>query len=362
MIEGEAARQALMAGIVHAANVLSPTLGPAPRLVMIETGEDEPLILDDGVNISQHITAEDPYEMLGVKIMRMVAHEAQKASGDGTTTASVIAKHLILSLFEQLKDGEHPVALASELDEGWEQFKEYLGNSSRPATEDDLLEVARSCTNYDEDSSQAVFKAFRKVGAEGVVMVHQSPGEMTTVEINEGLTLNKGFVSHLFVGSRDGNMRLENPLVLVTDHILHSFDELVPALSYSHENKRPLVIVSAGAKPNAAQNLIYNVVQGKVNACLINPIATGEERAEIYEDIATMLGGVVVLAARGEELSDIGDWKTVLGGSDVCVIDRNTTVFSGTHGDLNKIDARIDAACAAPRRGNETLGPKGETE
>lgn len=342
MIEGADARKALMAGIVHAANILSPTLGPAPRLVMIESGEDEPLILDDGVNISKHITADNPYEMLGVKILRMVAHEAQRSSGDGTTTASVIAKHLILSLFEELEKGEHPVVLAASLDESWELFKEYLTDASRPATEEDLLEVARSCTNYDEDSSQAVFKAFRKVGAEGVVMVHQSPGEMTTVEINEGLTLNKGFVSHLFAGSRDGTIRMENPLVLVTDHILHNFEDLVPALSYAHENKRPLIIVAAGAKANATQNLIYNVVQGKVNACLINPIATGEERAEIYEDIATMLGGNPILAARGQELTGDMDWGNVLGGSDVCVIDRNTTVFSGTHGDLVKIDERID--------------------
>lgn len=342
MIEGEDARKALMAGIVKAANILSPTLGPAPRLVMIDNGEDNPLILDDGVNISKHITAEDPYEMLGVKIMRMVAHEAQKASGDGTTSASVIAKHLILGLFEELNQGTHPVSLSYDLDKAWGRFKQYLSERSRPATEADLLEVARSCTNYDEDSSRAVAIAFERVGAEGVVMVHQHPGEMTTVEINEGLTLNKGFVSHLLVGSRDGSMRLENPLVLITDHIISTFEEMIPALQYAAENRRPLIIVSAGTKPNANQNFILNVVQGKLEGCIINPVATGEERAEIYEDIATMLGGIPVLAARGEELSDIQDWKSVLGGADVCVIDRNSTVFSGTHGDLNKIDERID--------------------
>ena len=341
VIEGEDARKALMAGIVKAANILSPTLGPAPRLVMIDNGEENPLILDDGVNISKHITAEDPYEMLGVKIMRMVAHEAQKSSGDGTTSASVIAKHLILGLFEMLDD-MHPVDIAEGLDEAWGWFKEYLSDCSRPATEEDLLEVARSCTNYDEESSQAVAKAFRRVGADGVVMVHQHPGEMTTVEINEGLTLNKGFVSHLLVGSRDGSMRLESPLVLITDHIISTFEEMIPALQYAAEQRRPLIVVSAGTKPNANQNFILNVVQGKLEGCIINPVATGEERAEIYEDIATMLGGIPVLAARGEELSDIQDWGSVLGGADVCVIDRNSTVFSGTHGDLNKIDERID--------------------
>ena len=244
-----------MAGIVKAANILSPTLGPAPRLVMIDNGEENPLILDDGVNISKHITAEDPYEMLGVKIMRMVAHEAQKSSGDGTTSASVIAKHLILGLFEMLDD-MHPVDIAEGLDEAWGWFKEYLSDCSRPATEEDLLEVARSCTNYDEESSQAVAKAFRRVGADGVVMVHQHPGEMTTVEINEGLTLNKGFVSHLLVGSRDGSMRLESPLVLITDHIISTFEEMIPALQYAAEQRRPLIVVSAGTKPNANQNFI----------------------------------------------------------------------------------------------------------
>jgi len=342
MIEGADARRALMSGIVKAANILSPTLGPAPRLVLIDNGEENPLILDDGVNISKHITADDPYEMLGVKIMRMVAHEAQKASGDGTTTASVVAKNLILGLFDELEQGKHPVLLSEELDEAWESFKQYLSDCSRPANEDDLLEVARSCTNYDEDSSQAVFKAFSKVGSDGVVMVHQHPGEMTTTEINEGLTLNKGFVSHLLVGSRDGSMRLENALVLITDHIISTFEELIPFLQYAQEERRPLVVVSAGTKPNANQNFILNVVQGKIEGCIINPVATGEERAEIYEDIATMLGGVPILAARGEQLSDVEDMKTVLGGADVCVIDRNSTVFSGTHGDLNKIDERID--------------------
>lgn len=342
MIEGADARKALMAGIVKAANILSPTLGPAPRLVLIDNGEESPLILDDGVNISKHITADDPYEMLGVKIMRMVAHEAQKASGDGTTTASVVAKNLILGLFDELEKGSHPISLSEQLDTAWDDFKVYLSEQSRPASEDDLLEVARSCTNYDEDSSQAVFKAFSKVGSTGVVMVHQHPGEMTTVEINEGLTLNKGFVSHLLVGSRDGSMRLENPLVLITDHIISTFEELIPALQYAQEARRPLVVVSAGTKANANQNFILNVVQGKIEGCIINPVATGEERAEIYEDIATMLGAEPILAARGEELSSVSDWRIALGGADICVIDRNSTVFSGTHGNLKKVDERID--------------------
>lgn len=342
MIEGEDARKALMKGIIKAANILSPTLGPAPRLVMIDDGGENPLILDDGVNISKHITSEDPYEMLGVKIMRMVAHEAQKASGDGTTSASVIAKGLILCLFEELELGTHPNVLSDKLDAAWEQFKQYLSKCSEPANEEELLEVARSCTNYDEESSQAVFKAFSKVGSDGVVMVHQHPGEMTTVEINEGLTLNKGFVSHLLVGSRDGSMRLENPLVLITDHIISTFEELIPPLQYAQDARRPLVIISAGTKPNANQNFILNVVQGKIEGCIINPVATGEERAEIYEDIAITLGGIPVLAAKGEEISNILDWESVLGSADICVIDRNSTVFSGTHGDLNKVDERIN--------------------
>jgi len=330
--KGDEARHSLMAGINKAAEVLAPTLGPAPRLVVIDDGSDELLILDDGVNIAKHIHSDDPYEMMGIKLMRMVTQEAQKNSGDGTTTSSVVAKHLITGLFTAIEDGEHPVVLAQQLNEAWEDFKTWLSSQSREASTDDLMEVVMSALNYDKESAEAVYEALQSVGHDGVVMVQEHEGELTQTEINDGFTLNKGFISPLLVGSRDGSMNLENPLVLITDHIIETFEEIIPVLQHCQESKRPLLIVSAGYKPNAAQNFILNVVQGKIQGCMINPIATGEERAEIYEDVAITLGATPILAAKGMELTDSYDWNNILGSARFAHIDRNSTVFSDVHG------------------------------
>jgi len=340
MILGKDAQEKMLKGINIAADILAPTLGPSPRLVIIDDGTETPLLLDDGVNISKHINVPDPYEMVGVKLMRMVAHEAQRASGDGTTTSTVVARALLNSLFDEMKDnGTHPSVLAASLNDAWEQFKEQLSHESWKADNEQLLEVAMSCTNYDVLSANAVHEAFQAVGADGVVMAHQHMGELTHVEINEGLTLNKGFISHLLVGSRDGTAKLDNPLVLITDHTIESFDEMLPYLEAANAQRRPLVFISAGMKPHAVQNFILNVVQGKIQGCAINPIATGEERAEIYEDLATMLGGKPILAARGERL---GEAEYEFGEADTVVIDRHTTVFSGTRGDADKIKERVE--------------------
>lgn len=341
MITGSYAKDKLLLGINKVFDALSPTLGPAPRLVLIDSEEHEkdPLILDDGVNISKFITSDCPYEMAGIKLMRMVAHEAQKSSGDGTTSATVIAKHLITNLFEM---DEHPVILEAQLKEAWEQFKEELATVAWNATTEELREVCLSALNYDETSADCVMEAFSNVGAEGIVMVHEHPGELTKVETTQGLTLNKGFVSHLFAGSRDGKVVYENPAVLVTDHDIVTFDELVPALQCAAENKKPLVIIAAGWKPHAIQNLLLNAVNGKVMACAINAPAGGEERAEIYEDIATSLGCEPILAAKGERLEDFIYSIDRFGSADMVSIDRNTTVFSGVSGDDEAIEARIE--------------------
>lgn len=340
MIIGEDAQKKMLNGINIAADILAPTLGPSPRLVIIDDGTETPLLLDDGVNISKHIKVADPYEMVGVKLVRMVAHEAQKASGDGTTTSTVVARALLNSLFDEMKEnGTHPSVLAASLDDAWELFKDLLFHESWKADDEQLLEVAMSCTNYDELSANAVHEAFQAVGADGVVMAHQHMGELTHVEINEGLTLNKGFISHLLVGSRDGTAKLDNPLVLITDHTIESFDEMLPYLEAANAQRRPLIFISAGMKPHAAQNFILNVVQGKIQGCAINPIATGEERAEIYEDLAIMLGGSPILAARGQRL---GEAEFEFGEADTVVIDRHSTVFSGTRGDADKIKERVE--------------------
>ena len=341
MLNGKDAKDKLLAGIDKVYDALAPTLGPAPRLVLIDSDEHEkdPLILDDGVNISKFIKSDCPYEMAGIKLMRMVAHEAQKASGDGTTSATVIAKHLITNLFQEVN---HPAILEQELKSAWEDFKNHLEESKWDATPEQLREVCLSALNYDELSADCIMEAFDSVGAEGIVMVHEHPGEMTKVETTQGLTLNKGFVSHLFAGSRDGKVVYENPAVLVTDHDIVTFDELVPALQVAAENKKPLVIIAAGWKPHAIQNLLLNAVNGKVMACAINAPAGGEERAEIYEDIATSLGCKPILAAKGERLEEATYSLDTFGSAELVSIDRNTTVFSGVGGTDEAIEARIE--------------------
>lgn len=344
MLTGTDARDAVKRGIDKVYTALSPTLGPAPRLVIIDKGESHehnPLILDDGVNISKFITSTDPYEMVGIKLMRMVAHEAQRASGDGTTSATVIAKHLIDGLYAELEEGIHPTTLAGQLKEAWETFKAELSERKDPADWGQITEVCMSAINYDEDSGNAVLEAFKEVGAEGVVMVHQHPGEMTKVETTQGLTLNKGFISHLSAGSRDGKVVYENPAIMVTDHEIITFDELIPALQCAAEAKKPLVIISAGLKPHAIQNLLLNTVNGKVQATAIGAVSQGEERAEIYEDIATSLGCKPILAARGERLTDRQYTIEDFGSAELVSIDRNTTVISGVGGEAEAIDERI---------------------
>lgn len=342
MMFNQDARNSLLNGINKATQVVSGTLGPAPRLVVIDDGSDNPILLDDGVNITKHISVEDEYEMVGVKLLRMVAHEAQKNSGDGTTTACIVASELINNLFNQIEEEEiHPSILAIRLQEAWDKFKEHLEESSWEASPEEIVQVAHSCVNYDEESANALLSAFDEVGAEGVIMVQQHIGEITDVKITDGLTINRGFVSHLSAGSRDASVEYENPLVLITDHTILTFDEMMPYLKYVSEQGRSLVIISAGMKPHAIQNLLLNAVNGKVNACPINPVATGEERAEIYEDLAIMLGATPILAAKGMKMLDSFS-PEVFGNAGRVVIDRNTTVFSECGGDKNSIKDRIE--------------------
>lgn len=338
IIFGEEARQKLMQGINLVADTVAPTLGPQARTVILES--DKPIIINDGVTIAKHITHPDQFVNMGVKLMQSVAAEAQGYSGDGTTTASILARAICRKGMEMVESGISPVKLKKELDIATQIVLEYLNENAIAVDNDEMIHnVATISANNDEELGKLICEVFSHVGKDGVISVQEANSIETTIDVVEGLKLNNGYISHLMMNNKEtGECILTNPLVLMCNEDIRNAQDIIPILEIALSNKRPLLIMAKSFEGTALNSLLYNLMHKTIECAVIRCPNFGDEAIEEMVDITSIIGGNVIDVEVGGDISKAS--FADLGQCDKIVVTKGSTTIVG--GEANKVQERID--------------------
>ncbi|CAI0452879.1 unnamed protein product [Linum tenue] len=284
-------RRALQAGIDKLADAVGLTLGPRGRNVVLDE-YGSPKVVNDGVTIARAIELPDAMENAGAALIREVASKTNDSAGDGTTTASVLAREIIKLGLLSVTSGANPVSLKKGIDKTVLGLIEELEKKSRPVKgRDDIKAVATISAGNDELIGTMIADAIDKVGPDGVLSIESSSSFETTVEVEEGMEIDRGYISPQFVTNPEKLIcEFENARVLITDQKITAIKDIIPLLEKTTQLRAPLLIIAEDITGEALATLVVNKLRGIVNVAAIKAPGFGERRKALLQDIAILTG------------------------------------------------------------------------
>jgi len=335
------ARRRLQAGVDELADTVKVTLGPKGRNVVLERLTGAPTITNDGVSIAREIELADPFKNMGAQLVREVANKTSDLTGDGTTTATLLAQAMVREGMRTIEEGANAMLLRRGIEEATERVVEALGDSARPVVgRDDLRHIATIAAKEDERIGDAIAEALDRVGEEGVVTIEESPLPGIEVDFVEGLRVENGFISPYMAADQQRMETVyENPYILMTTNPISHPNDLMPALGAIARSPRPLVILAEKVDGAALGMLIHNSSHGTLEAVAVRAPGFGHRRIAHLQDLAAFTGGHVItdetgLALENVELSWLGRARRVVIGAD------STTFVEGA-GTAEAVAARL---------------------
>jgi len=340
---GREATESLLKGVDILADTVKVTLGPKGRNVILEKAFGTPHITKDGVSVAKEIELEDQVENLGAQLLKEVASRTNDISGDGTTTATVLAQSIVREGLRSVAAGMNPMELKRGIDLAVEKVVEFLKNNSKEVgdSSDEIKQVASISANNDETIGSLIAEAFDKVGKEGVITVEEAKGTETYVDVVEGMQFDRGYQSPYFVTDSDKMIaELENPYILIHDKKISNLQDILPILEQVSQSNRPLLIISEEVEGQALATLVVNRLRGSLKIAAVKAPGFGDRRKAMLEDIAILTGGTVISEERGYTLENAG--IEFLGQAEKVQIDKdNTTIVNGA-GQAADIENRVN--------------------
>ncbi|KAL0920394.1 hypothetical protein M5K25_009529 [Dendrobium thyrsiflorum] len=284
-------RSALQAGVEKLANAVGVTLGPRGRNVVLDE-YGSPKVVNDGVTIARAIELADPMENAGASLIREVASKTNDSAGDGTTTACVLAREIIKLGLLSVTSGANPVSVKKGIDKTVAGLVEELEKKSRPVKgSGDIKAVATISAGNDEFVGDMIADAIDKVGPDGVLSIESSSSFETTVDVEEGMEIDRGYVSPQFVTNPEkSTVEFDNAKVLVTDQKISTIKEIIPLLEKTTQLRAPLLIIAEDVTGEALATLVVNKLRGILNVAAIKAPGFGERRKALLQDIAIVTG------------------------------------------------------------------------
>lgn len=324
----------LLAGIDKLANAVKTTLGPSGRLVLIQNTGKAPLTTKDGVTVAKSIELKDPVENLGAQLAINVASKTNDDTGDGTTTATVLAQAICHNGFEMIKKGARPSKIKIGIETAVNQICKTLDKNAIKINDlPSIRNVAAISANNDTELGNMIADAVNKVGVNGVIRVEESKTGKTTVNIVDGLQFNRGYLSPYFVtNSTKPICELDHPYILLYNHKLSNFEDFKDAITYAAENHKPFFVIADDVDGEALTTLIYNHINNKIKCCAVKAPGFGDTRPGFFQDLALMVGGTLVSEETGTKLSEL-DPKCILGSAEKVIITKNN--FTIIHGNTD---------------------------
>ena len=336
----EETNETLVKGIEAVADVVGVTLGPARNSVIIDRPDDlPPLIINDGVTIAKNISLTKE-EMVGAKLLIEVCKRAQEKSGDGTTSASVLANALIKEGMKLIEQGYNPTLIRSEFTKLMQTLESEISFNASEITLDNIYAIALISANNDEEMALRISQIIRSIGMEGVITVEPSHTGKDEIEIVKGFETTSGYIHSVLEKVNGKEMRMENPLVLVSDQEVKDFEEILPVLEIAKENKRPLLLVLKSISPIALNQFVVNSMNGSIDASIARAEDISVWTGLKLGDLATFLDCHYFINALDEDirharLEHLGECESI-------VINASNTLFIGEPSDAKRVAKRCE--------------------
>uniref|UniRef100_A0A453ADJ5 RuBisCO large subunit-binding protein subunit alpha, chloroplastic n=3 Tax=Aegilops tauschii subsp. strangulata TaxID=200361 RepID=A0A453ADJ5_AEGTS len=333
-------RAALQAGVEKLASAVGVTLGPRGRNVVLDE-YGNPKVVNDGVTIARAIELANPMENAGAALIREVASKTNDSAGDGTTTACVLAREIIKLGILSVTSGANPVSLKKGIDKTVQGLIEELERKARPVKgSGDIKAVASISAGNDELIGAMIADAIDKVGPDGVLSIESSSSFETTVDVEEGMEIDRGYISPQFVTNLEKSIvEFENARVLITDQKITSIKEIIPLLEQTTQLRCPLFIVAEDITGEALATLVVNKLRGIINVAAIKAPSFGERRKAVLQDIAIVTGAEYL----AKDLGLLVENATVdqLGTARKITIHQTTTTLIADAASKDEIQARV---------------------
>ena len=336
------ARKALERGTDILANAVKITLGPRGRNVVLDKKFGSPTITKDGVTVAKEIEVEDPFENLGAQLVREVASKTNDVSGDGTTTATVLAQAMLQEGLKHVTAGANPMFLKKGIDKAVEVLVAEIKKASIPVeTKEATAQVGAIAANNDEEIGKMLADAMELVGKDGVITVEESRTLHTELEHVEGMQFDKGYISPYFVTDTEKmEGRFDDPFLLIVEKKISAVSDLLPILEKVVQSQRPLVIIAEDLEGEALATLVVNKLRGTFKCAAVKAPGFGDRRKEMLKDIAILTGGQVISDELGHKLDKVG--MEVLGRAAKVRITKDQTTIVEGRGEEKEIKGRID--------------------
>jgi len=340
IIYAEDARQAILRGVNKLADAVQVTLGPMGRNVLIEKKFGSPLMTKDGVTVAKEIELKDKHENMGAQLVREVASKTSDIAGDGTTTATVLARAIYKEGIKAVVSGANTMEIKKGIDLAVNEVVAAIDEIKKPVEGNAIAQVGTISANGDAEIGKIIAEAMGKVGKDGVITVEEAKGRETELNVVEGMQFDRGYLSPYFVTNPDQmKVELENALVLVYEKKISNMRDLLPLLEQVVNSRRPLLIIAEDVDGEALATLVVNKIRGTLNIAAVKAPGFGDRRKAMMEDIAILTGGKAITEDLGLKLenltvADLGTVKKI-------VIDKETTTLIEGAGDTDAIQSRV---------------------
>ena len=338
---GTTARSDIQRGVDKLANAVKITLGPRGRNVVLDKAYGSPLSTKDGVTVAKEIELENRFENIGAQMVREVASKTSDVTGDGTTTATVLAQAIYREGHKQVTAGHNPM----EIKRGMEQAVESVVDTLRALSRDvknkqEIAHVGTIAANHDQVIGDLIAEAMEQVGKDGVITVEEGHTAETTLEVVEGMQLDRGYLSPYFVTNAERmEAVLENPYILLHEKKLSHMQELLPVLEQIAQAGAPLLIIAEDVEGEALATLVVNKLRGSLQCTAVKAPGFGERRKEMMQDIAVLTRGQVISEDVGMKLANVT--LNELGHAKRVTITKEATTIVEGAGPLVDIEDRV---------------------
>lgn len=333
----------MLQGVDVLADAVAVTMGPKGRNVILEQSWGSPKITKDGVTVAKGVELKDKFQNIGAKLVQNVANNTNEEAGDGTTTATVLARAIAKEGFEKISKGANPIEIRRGVMLAVDAVKEKLKSMSKPVTTpEEIAQVATISANGDTAIGQLISEAMKRVGRDGVITVKDGKTLVDELEVIEGMKFDRGYISPYFINSSKGaKVEFQDALILFSEKKISNVQTIIPALELANSQRKPLVIVAEDVDGEALSTLVVNRLKIGLQVAAVKAPGFGDNRKATLSDMAIATGGVVfgddanLIKLEDVQLSDLGQVGEVL-------ITKDDTLLLKGKGKKSDIDRRAE--------------------
>jgi len=344
----EDARHSLKKGIDALADAVRVTLGPKGHCVALDKKWGAPSVIDDGVTIAKEIELPDPFENMGVQLVKEAATKTNDACGDGTTTSTILAHAMITEGFKNLAAGAEAMSLKRGIEQATAAIIDELKRVSTEVKGKEQIAQVATITAVDKKIGDLIAEVMEKVGKDGVITVEESKGLAYETEYVEGMQFDRGYISpYLVTNAEKMEAVLEDPYILITDKKISAVADILPALEKILQISKNLLIIAEDIDGEALATLVVNKLRGTINVLAVKAPGFGDRRKAMLEDIAVLTGATMISEEVGRKLDsatveDLGRARRVLADKDKTTIIEGKGSEEAVKGRIKQLKAQIE--------------------